>query len=147
MPTQIAAVRRLLKAGFREHVVRKSLDSADPGLLAFVVAHFNGLQHEEMLALFGDADGRFLDCQTLATGPSRRMEFAPSLLFRRAIALGAVQVVLAHNHPSGSVAPSEDDLASTRRIVCDGQLLGIVLRDHLIIAGNSVFSMERAGLL
>lgn len=147
LPAHIAAVRRLLQAGLREHVVRQPLDPADPGLLVFVVAHFSGLKHEEMLALFADADGRFLDHQILAAGPSRRMEFAPSLLFRRAVALGAAQVVLAHNHPSGAAAPSKDDLASTRRIVHDGQLLGIALRDHLIVGGNTVFSMRRAGLL
>ena len=147
LPVHIAAVRRLLHAGMREHVARRPLDTADPGLLQFVIAHFSGLQHEEMLALFGDANGCFLDHQTLAMGSSRRMEFDPSVLFRRACQVGAMQVVLAHNHPSGAATPSGDDLDSTRRVARDGRLLGITLRDHLIVSGNAVFSMHRAGLL
>lgn len=147
LPVQIAAVRRLLQAGLREHVTRGPLDSAAPGLLQFVVAHFCGLQHEEMLALFGDAGGRFIDHETVAAGPSHRMEFSPARLFRRAVALGAVEIVLAHNHPSGVAHPSADDLTSTRRVVRDAKLLGIMLRDHLIVGGNAVFSMSRAGLL
>ncbi|WP_230207063.1 JAB domain-containing protein [Novosphingobium sp. Gsoil 351] len=147
LPGQIAAVRRLLHAGLREQVTRGPLDSASPSLLQFVVAHFCGLQHEEMLALFGNAGGQFIDHETVAAGPSHRMEFSPAQLFRRAVALGAVEIVLAHNHPSGIAQPSADDLASTRRVVRDAKLLGIVVRDHLIVGGNAVFSMSRAGLL
>ena len=147
LPDHIAAIRRLLHAGLREQVVRKPLNPDDPDLLRFVVAHFSGLRHEEMLALFGDAEGRFLDHQTLAAGSVQGMAFERPVLFRHAAALGARQIVLAHNHPSGRAAASADDIASTRRVASDCELLGIVLRDHLIVGGNSVFSMKRAGLL
>lgn len=147
LPDHIAAIRRLLHAGLREQVARTPLDPTDPALLEFVVAHFSGLQHEKMLALFGDADGRFLDHQTVAAGSPMGMAFERPVLFRRAAALGARQIVLVHNHPSGRAAASEADIVSTRRIVRDGELLGIVLRDHLIVAGNSVYSMKQARLL
>lgn len=146
LPTQIAAVRRLLAAGIREHVSRRPLDPADPALLNFVVTRFSGLKYEELLVMFGDDEGRFLDSETIGAGQTR-IEIAPARLFRRAIALSATQVILAHNHPSGSARPSEDDIAATRRIVRDGRLLGIILRDHLIVGGNAVFSMRNAGLL
>lgn len=147
LPACIAAVRRLLHAGLREEVVRKPLDPADPNLRRYVSAHFSGLRHEEMLALFGDGGGRFLDHQTLAAGSSERIEFSSPVLFRRATAIGAEQVLLAHNHPSGEATPSNADLVATRRVARDGALLGIVLLDHLIVAGSAVFSMKQAGLL
>ena len=146
LPTYISAVRRLLQAGMREHITRSILDPADPSFTAFVIAHFIGLQHEELLAFFADSAGRFLHQQTLVVGTSR-LEFQPSVLFRPAISLGAAQIVLAHNHPSGTAFPSEEDVAATRRIGRDGNLLGIELRDHLIVGGNAVFSMMRANLL
>lgn len=147
VPSHIGAVRRLLHAGMREAVVRKPLDPADPVVLDYLIAHFTGMRHEEMLVLFGDSTGCFLDSETLVSGQSWEVAFAPVAVFRRAIELGATQLVLAHNHPSGVAAPSPFDIASTRRLVRDGGHLGIGLRDHLIVAGRAVFSMRQAGLL
>ena len=147
LPECIAAVRRLLYAGLREEVVREPLDPTDTNFKRYLSAHFSGLRHEEMLAFFGDANGRFLDHQTLGTGSSKRIEFSAPVLFRRATALGAEQMLLAHNHPSGVATPSQADLVATRRVARDGALLGIVLLDHLIVAGSAVFSMKQAGLL
>ena len=147
LPDHIAAIRRLLHAGLCEQVERKPLDPADPDLLRFIVARFSGLRHEEMLVLFGDCSSRFLDHLTLSTRSTRGLAFDRTVLYRRAAELGAEQIILAHNHPSGKAAASADDVASTRRVVRDGALLGIELRDHLIVAGNQVFSMKLAGLL
>lgn len=147
LPECIAAVRRLLYAGLREEVVRKPLDPADLNFRRYLSAHFSGLRHEEMLAFFGDANGRFLDHQTLGAGSSESISFSAPVLFRRATALGAEQVLLAHNHPSGVARPSDADLVATRRVARDGALLGIALLDHLIVAGSAVFSMKSAGLL
>jgi DNA repair protein RadC len=147
LPAHIAAVRRLLRAGLREHVVRRPLDPQDPAMIQWILTHFSGLRHEEMLVVWADSSGRLLDYQTLATGHSEQVEFGPELLFRRAIIAGAKQALLAHNHPSGVAHPSDDDIVSTRRIVRDGRLLGISLLDHLIVGGSRVFSMQRAGLL
>ena len=57
----------------------------------------------------------------------------PATLFRRAILLGAGSVVVAHNHPSGDVTPSAQDLESTEALIRAGRTLGIPLRDHLIL--------------
>lgn len=147
VPDNIAAVRRLLHAGMRETVEHNPLDPTNPALLKFLVAHFSGLQHEELLALFADRDGGFLDQQSVAAGGADELAFEREVLFRRAAAIGARQIVLAHNHPSGKAEASAKDISATRRILRDCSLLGIVLRDHLIVANNRVFSMERAGLL
>lgn len=147
LPEHIVAIRRLLFAGLRECVERKPLDPGDMDLRKFLVARFSGLRHEEMLVMMGDVSGRFLDHLTLTTGSPRGLEFDRTTLFRRAAELGATQLILAHNHPSGKASASDDDIRSTQRVVRDGALLGIELRDHLIVAGNKVFSMKLAGLL
>lgn len=64
-----------------------------------------------------------------------------------ALALDAVGVVMAHNHPSGNPAPSADDLAVTRRLARTLEALGIRLFDHLVFAGGSVSSFRGLGLL
>lgn len=64
-----------------------------------------------------------------------------------ALRLGSAALVLAHNHPSGVAAPSEDDLAATRRLAQVVEPLGIRLHDHLIFAGGGCLSLRGLGLL
>ena len=147
LPDMITGVRRLIQAGLRERIIRSALDTSDPALLEFIVEQFSGLRHEEVLALFGDATGGYLDHRTLASGSMNGIALDRPVLFHRAAALGARQIVLAHNHPSGVARPSDEDIEATRRIRSDGAIIGIELVDHLVVAGNKVFSMRRAGLL
>jgi DNA repair protein RadC len=68
----------------------------------------------------------------------------PREVFRDAIAVGAVALILAHNHPSGDPEPSEDDVRLTRRLQRCGETLGIEVLDHLVVgAGRWVSLRER----
>lgn len=60
----------------------------------------------------------------------------PREVFRPAVEHGAVAVIIAHNHPSGSLEPTEEDIAVTGQLAAAGKLLGIDLLDHLIVANN-----------
>lgn len=60
----------------------------------------------------------------------------PREVFRAAIRVGAVNILAAHNHPSGDPTPSDDDISLTQRLVESGKLLGISLVDHLVIGGG-----------
>lgn len=60
----------------------------------------------------------------------------PREVFQPAVEYGAVAVIIAHNHPSGSLDPSEADLDVTRQLIVAGKILGIDLLDHLIIAAG-----------
>lgn len=71
----------------------------------------------------------------------------PRLIFRRAILDHAAAVICIHNHPSGNPEPSKEDVAVTRQIVLAGQVVGIPLRDHVIIASDMFTSMAQRGLL
>jgi DNA repair protein RadC len=72
----------------------------------------------------------------------------PRDVFRTALLTNAASVVIAHNHPSGDVAPSPDDVALTTRLRAAGQLLGIPLSDHLIVAADGgYFSFRESGML
>jgi len=67
-------------------------------------------------------------------------------LFRPAIKDNAPQIILAHNHPSGEVTPSADDIQVTRDAVRAGELLDIAVLDHLIIGTHAFLSMKERGL-
>jgi len=56
-------------------------------------------------------------------------------------------VILAHNHPSGDVSPSQDDINLTRRLVQAGEILGIDVLDHLIVGSDDFISLKERGLI
>ena len=60
---------------------------------------------------------------------------------------GASSVVVFHNHPSGDARPSEFDTLVTRRLVQAGELMGMDVMDHIILAGRSYYSFRKAGFL
>lgn len=64
--------------------------------------------------------------------------------FRIAIAAGAVSVIFIHNHPSGSLTPSKEDISTTRKLVDVGELIDIPVLDHLIMNDNSAWTSIKA---
>lgn len=66
----------------------------------------------------------------------------PRELYIRALLVGAVQIILCHNHPLGSSAPSEEDISVTNQIKKAGDLIGMKLTDHIIIGSDSYYSFK-----
>lgn len=71
----------------------------------------------------------------------------PREVFRLAIMKRVASIILGHNHPSGDVEPSEDDLTVTGRLKGAGEILGIEVQDHLIISGEKHFSFKEKGIM
>jgi len=68
-------------------------------------------------------------------------------VFKEATSASAAAIVLFHNHPSGDPTPSTDDLVLTTRMVNAGDIMGIDVVDHLILADQRYFSLAEAGRL
>jgi len=71
----------------------------------------------------------------------------PREIFTLPLRKSAASIILFHNHPSGDPAPSQEDLEVTRRLVDAGNILGIAVRDHIIIGDGCFFSFREKGLL
>jgi DNA repair protein RadC len=69
----------------------------------------------------------------------------PREVFREAASASAAAIILFHNHPSGDPTPSQEDIALTKRLVEAGDIMGIEVLDHLILADQRYFSMREAG--
>lgn len=67
----------------------------------------------------------------------------PREIYKRAILNNAKTICIAHNHPTGDVTPSQDDLNLTSRLIEAGSILGVALNDHLIVGGNDFYSINR----
>lgn len=68
-------------------------------------------------------------------------------VYMRALFVGAVHIILCHNHPSGDCTPSKDDILITRKFKAAGEFMGISLSDHIIIGGENYFSFYESELM
>ncbi|MEK7607252.1 MAG: DNA repair protein RadC, partial [Patescibacteria group bacterium] len=97
---------------------------------------------EHVVAFYLDSQGRVIERQTLSIGSVTESSVHPREIFEPAVRLSAVSVVLVHNHPSGVLTPSPDDMRLTERIREAGKILGIPLADHVIISKNGHQSIK-----
>jgi DNA repair protein RadC len=98
-------------------------DTIDRDKEHFYVMHVNPRQQVNLVEL-------------VAIGTLNHAAIHPRETFRRAVIEGAYSIVVAHNHPSGYVTPSEADIQTTRKLHDAGEILKIPLLDHLIISGQ-----------
>lgn len=90
---------------------------------------------------------KIIGISTISIGTLNASLVHPREVFKDAITHSAASVVLAHNHPSGDPEPSDDDLTITKRLIEAGKILGIEVKDHIIIAKNGFLSFKEKGLI
>lgn len=94
-----------------------------------------------------DGKGQILKEILLSSGSVNMSLISPREVFLEALRNDAVNVILIHNHPSGDPSPSEADIQSTKRVFDMGQLLDVLLLDHIIIGDNCYFSFREYGFI
>jgi DNA repair protein RadC len=102
---------------------------------------------EQTLGLYLNARYELIKKQTLAIGSLNTTAIEVRDVYAPALALPCRSLVLIHNHPSGNLTPSHDDLDTTKRLQQAGELLGISLLDHLIVTGAGFLSFQQEKLL
>jgi DNA repair protein RadC len=105
------------------------------------------LPHEEFWLLLMDRGNRLLEKCRVSQGGLHGTVADPKLIFREALEKRASSIVLCHNHPSGQLRPSNEDLALTKKLVDGGRFLDITVQDHLIITTGGYYSFADNGQL
>lgn len=95
-----------------------------------------GLEREEFMVMYLNQQNQLIAHETLFTGSISSTEVHPRDVVKRALYFNAAAVILAHNHPSGDITPSQADKAITQRLVQALTLVDIRVPDHLIVGGN-----------
>ena len=113
--------------------------SGDMVLGALPVEHFG--------VLLLDAKHRVTRTSTISVGTLDASVVHPREVFRAATSGAAAAIVVFHNHPSGDPTPSDDDVALTKRLIRAGDLMGITVLDHVIVAENGFISLRECGYL
>ena len=112
-----------------------------------LIPQFGSKRVEHFGVLLLDTKHRVMRTSVVSVGSLDASVVHPREVFREATMVGAAAIVLFHNHPSGDPAPSDDDLALTERLVRAGELMGIHVLDHVIVAESRFHSMrERKNL-
>jgi DNA repair protein RadC len=104
-------------------------------------------QQEYFVALSLDGGQRLIAQRIITIGTLDTVLAHPREVFSDAIVDRAATVVVAHNHPSGDVVPSNKDVSLTQQLAAAGQLLGIPLHDHLVVTKTEVYSFRQHHLL
>ncbi len=109
---------------------------------SFLIQHV--AHHRQEVFGFLSLNGRhaLIRIHDLSNGTRRTAPVDSGELFRTAVLDGASGLVLYHNHPSGTLDPSRDDLELTKRLVAAGALIGVDVLDHLIVAGTRWISLR-----
>lgn len=98
-------------------------------------------QKEQLRGLYLGSRYQIIHDEVISVGSLTSNIVHPREVFQPAVERGAVAVIIAHNHPSGSLEPTMADLNVTEQLVAAGEVLGIELLDHLVIAGNKYASV------
>jgi DNA repair protein RadC len=103
--------------------------------------------HEEFWILMLNRANQIISRQRISTGGVSSVLVDPKLIFKPAIEALASSIVLIHNHPSGNLRPSQQDIDLTRKLKKAGEMLDIVVHDHLIVSHTGFFSFSEEDIL
>jgi DNA repair protein RadC len=103
------------------------------------------LQKEQLRGLYLNSRYRIIHEEVISIGSLTANIVHPREVFQPALTYGAVAIIIAHNHPSGTLSPTDADLEATSQLIAAGKILGIDLLDHLIIARNKFISINERG--
>lgn len=102
---------------------------------------------EHFLVMLLDVRNRVLAMPTISIGSLTASVAHPREIFREAIRYSAANMILIHNHPSGDPTPSREDIRLTKQMMKAGEIMGIPVLDHIIIAGDRFLSLKEADCL
>ena len=108
---------------------------------------FKDQVRERFVVFWLNSVNKILGFEVVTEGLLNSSLVHPREVFRGAIVATAAAIIIAHNHPSESTEPSQEDISITKQIMEAGKIIGIPVHDHIILAGNAYTSLVERGLL
>ncbi len=133
----------------KKESVKKKRNKIDSSLKAYqeFKSYFSDLTHEEFFVLYLNRGNHVLQVKQVSIGGTSGTYVDPKIIFKYGMDLTASGIILAHNHPSGQLKPSQEDKMITKKIKQFGELIEMPVLDHLIITDNGYFSFSDQELL
>jgi DNA repair protein RadC len=124
------------------HYVREPSDVAN-----IFIPELGHLKQEVFAIALLDSAGKYLLNEKITIGTLNASLVHPREVYKAAIKHSAASIILVHNHPSGQLKPSGDDLKITQQLVDTGRILDIPVQDHIIIADKKYISLRELGYI
>jgi DNA repair protein RadC len=140
--TTILAAVELGKRAFQSRPLDRSAIDSPAAAVAALSLDLMWQPQERFAVLLLDVKNRLIGTQVITIGTATETLASPREIFREVIRQGATRVIVAHNHPSGNVEPSSQDIDLTRQLLAGAQFLGIPLLDHLILGNGNHQSLR-----
>ena len=134
--------RRRQATDAQKHIVRSSADIAN-----YLQAHLRDKTHEVFMVAFLNRSNKIIHIETISEGGITATVVDTRIILKKALEQNAVNLVLCHNHPSGSLKPSKADEQLTQKIKQAALLLDIGVIDHVIVSEDGYYSFAGEGLL
>jgi DNA repair protein RadC len=135
--------RRVVKATRGEVKIVKCPEDA----AGLVIEDMKHLDREHFAVILLDSKNAVISVEKVSVGTVNSSIVHPREVLKPALEKSATSIILVHNHPTGNVSPSREDVAITRRFEKCGRILGIDVIDHLIIGDGNYRSMKESGYL
>lgn len=132
---------KLCKKGFKTKI------NTAQDVFNYFVDDLQNKKKEQFYALFLDTKNKIIGEELISVGTLNTSLMHPREVFNPAIKASANSLVLVHNHPSGDVKPSKEDIEITKKLETAGSLLGISVVDHVIVGKNSYMSFKDQDLI
>ena len=150
-PAKACTIITAIELGKRAKNKFNSLNSIKITNSDIVFKYFNNIfynkKQEFFYCIYLDNKKRVIETKLLFIGTINQSLVHPREIYKEAILLSASAIICIHNHPSGIVDPSREDMELTQRLVEVGYLMGIKVVDHLIIGSNNYFSFADEGMI
>ncbi|MCX7881082.1 MAG: DNA repair protein RadC [Patescibacteria group bacterium] len=139
--------QQLLKRYYQKKIEKKPVLNSVSQVVRFLQQKIAGEKREIFFGLFLDSRQKLLKISEISIGTVDSGIAHPREVFKEAVEVSASQIILTHNHPSGEVEPSEDDLETTKKMIAAGKILGIEVIDHIIVGKDNYFSFKEKNLI
>ena len=116
-------------------------------LIDYLIIKFGKLKFETFSIICLDINKRFISMEQIFRGTIDSATIYPRDLVEKSLSLGASYVIISHNHPSGISKPSKEDIEITKILYKAFLIVNIKMIDHIIVAGNSIYSFRESGIL
>jgi len=143
---ELKAALELKKRMIYEDVKEKNVIENPKDLINWLRYNIAHKTQEEFIAFFLDSGGKVIRYSSLFKGTINRSLVSPREIFQEALKTNALWIIVAHNHPSGSLVPSKEDIETTKRLMECGKIMNVELVDHLIISDCGYTSIRSTPL-
>jgi DNA repair protein RadC len=131
----------------KEKISKKIILDSPEAVADFLQKSIGREKKEHFVMLSLDTSNNLIKISNISVGTLDASLVHPREVFNEAIQCSASSIIIAHNHPSGTTEPSEEDITISKRLMEAGKILGIDILDHIIVSKDNFISLKESGLL